>query len=159
MIRYIKSDIVDEIKTGKYDAAAHGCNCFCRMRSGVAKALTDAWPDIAVADKRLTQEGDFNKLGSYSNLDIKQIIDGQTKQLIRFYNLYTQYNYGYDGGQYLKYDALSLALEKMARSLNSYNQDIIMPKIGCGLAGGDWNIVEEIIENKLEKFNVTICEL
>jgi O-acetyl-ADP-ribose deacetylase (regulator of RNase III) len=31
-----------------------------------------------------------------------------------------------------------------------------LPKIGCGLAGGDWNIVRQIIERELIDMDVTI---
>jgi len=35
-------------------------------------------------------------------------------------------------------------------------QHIGLPKIGCGLAGGDWNIVKEIIQKELKDCNVII---
>ena len=32
---------------------------------------------------------------------------------------------------------------------------IAMPKIGCGLAGGDWDVVSEILESVSEKYGRT----
>lgn len=31
-----------------------------------------------------------------------------------------------------------------------------MPKIGCGLAGGDWNVVEKIIKNTFIKEEIEV---
>jgi len=37
--------------------------------------------------------------------------------------------------------------------------EVIMPLVGAGLGGGNWDIIEEIIENILGKSNVTIFQL
>ena len=34
-----------------------------------------------------------------------------------------------------------------------------LPKIGAGLAGGDWNVIQKIIEEELPGENVTIVVL
>jgi len=39
------------------------------------------------------------------------------------------------------------------------DEDILMPLVGAGLGGGNWDIIEEIIENILGKSNVTIFQL
>ncbi len=33
-----------------------------------------------------------------------------------------------------------------------------IPKIGCGLAGGDWKVVEQIIKEHLSEHDLTIVE-
>lgn len=168
MIRYIKANIVDEIKTGQYDAAAHGCNCFCRMGAGVAKALTDEWPEIAVSDqsykvsKKRPQgitEGDHNKMGNFSSLDLyKTTKNGRFEQVITIYNLYTQYRYGTDQRQ-IDYHALSMSLYKMYHDFRKSPTSLIIPKIGAGLAGGDWSTIENIIQARLPDTLITVCEL
>lgn len=62
-------------------------------------------------------------------------------------NAYTQYDYGTDKIN-LDYDALRLCLRKINMLCDGL--DIGLPKIGCGLAGGDWNIVSKIIEEELQ---------
>lgn len=44
------------------------------------------------------------------------------------------------------------------RKLNSVykNKTIGMPKIGAGLAGGDWNKIEKIIKKEMTNCNVII---
>ena len=38
----------------------------------------------------------------------------------------------------------------------NFGKSIGLPKIGCNLAGGDWNIVREIIRRELKDMDVTI---
>lgn len=46
----------------------------------------------------------------------------------------------------LSYPALSQCLVELALTAGTLGASIHMPKIGTGLAGGDWNIVENIID-------------
>jgi hypothetical protein len=34
-----------------------------------------------------------------------------------------------------------------------------MPKIGCGIAGGDWNKVSKMIKDTFKNCKVVICKL
>lgn len=51
-----------------------------------------------------------------------------------------------DGKRYLSYDALYKCMENLKDACEYYQvNEVAMPKIGCGLAGGNWEIVKEII--------------
>jgi len=54
-----------------------------------------------------------------------------------------------DGKVYLQYDHLKTALDRVAYFVKSVIEDasVHMPRIGCGLAGGTWDKVEEVIES------------
>jgi len=54
----------------------------------------------------------------------------------------------------LDYDALRMCMRKINHEFPG--RKIGLPKIGCGLAGGDWNIVQGIIEDELHDCDVTI---
>lgn len=58
----------------------------------------------------------------------------------------------------LSYHALKLCLEKV-QFRNKDKIQIWMPKIGSGLAGGNWNTIEKMIESTLINTNVTVFEL
>jgi hypothetical protein len=150
MIKYKVANIVDEIKTNAYDAVIHGCNCQNTMGSGIALALRNLEPSVYDADLK-TQRGDFNKLGNFTFAYYNDT---------RIYNIYQQFRYGKDGKRYVIYPALELGLMKVAFEL-APGSKIISGKIGCSLAGGDWNIVSDIIDRTLCKqgHEVTICEL
>ncbi len=48
-------------------------------------------------------------------------------------------------GPPVRYDAIEEALGALAREAEAIDASVHMPRIGCGLSGGDWEIVEPII--------------
>ena len=148
-MKEIIDDLIQLTKSGKFDIIAHGCNCFCVMNGGFAKQIKDNFLSAWSADQK-TEKGDYNKLGNYSF---------GVYNKVKIYNCYTQYNYGTDKVR-LDYEALTLCLRKI--NFDNYTSSKItigLPKIGCGLAGGDWNIVKKIIEKELKDMDVTIINL
>jgi O-acetyl-ADP-ribose deacetylase (regulator of RNase III) len=66
----------------------------------------------------------------------------------------------------IRYDAIRAGLNKTYKALNEAKANNVeisvhLPKIGAGLAGGDWNIIEKIIEEELisKGIDVTVYEL
>jgi O-acetyl-ADP-ribose deacetylase (regulator of RNase III) len=59
----------------------------------------------------------------------------------------------------LRYWALKLCLAKLNRQAKFGMASVHMPRIGCGLAGGEWSRVEEIIANTLVDVPVTVYDL
>lgn len=60
--------------------------------------------------------------------------------------VYGQNTYG-RGRCQTNYAALEKALKMVAKSAARHNLQVYIPYgIGCGLAGGDWNVVRDIIE-------------
>jgi hypothetical protein len=49
----------------------------------------------------------------------------------------------------IRYEALRIALEKVAAHALEIKAKVHMPKIGTGLARGDWKFIQEIIEQEL----------
>lgn len=121
----------------------HGCNCWHTMGGGVARYIAEKYPEAYMADKN-TPLGDAKKLGKYSFA----IVDEKT-----IVNAYTQFDFGTDTRK-LDYNAL---VDVMERIFYDFTDDTVaMPKIGCGLAGGDWRIVRAILESAAEKHTRTI---
>ena len=73
-------------------------------------------------------------------------------------NSYTQYNYGKnhkDGvAKPIDYEALALCLRKINKTFTG--KHIGLPKIGAGLAGGDWNRIKNIIQTELKDMQVSV---
>ena len=119
---------------------AHQCNCYCIMGGGIARQIRLKYPEAYQADLE-TIRGDRSKLGTFSM--------GHNGTRI-IYNLYGQYGYG--SGLQTDYRALEMALRAMRKDI-WINYVNIWPEVGvpfgmgCGLAGGDWPTVEDIINN------------
>ena len=64
-------------------------------------------------------------------------------------NLYAQEGYGHNR-RYTNYAALGECLMVIADYKYNFGTDVYLPYgIGCGLAGGDWAIVEQIISDAI----------
>jgi O-acetyl-ADP-ribose deacetylase (regulator of RNase III) len=142
-ITYTKGDLLKLINN--FDIIVHGCNCFHTFGAGIAKQIKSKFPQAYQADLS-TKYADKSKLGTYS-------LSTHNNTII--INAYIQFNYGTSKPQ-LNYQALTNCLTNIAT--NYPNKSIAMPKIGCGLAGGDWKTVEKIITETLKNHQVTIVE-
>lgn len=152
-MKEIDGDLIELAKDGLFDVIAHGANCFNTMGAGIAPQIKNAFPDAWYADQRTTR-GDMMKLGCYTHADV-EINDRGWLTVI---NAYTQYKYGRnheDGDEKpIDYHALRLAMRKIN---NKYKgKSIGLPKIGAGLAGGNWEKIKKIISEELKDMDVTI---
>jgi O-acetyl-ADP-ribose deacetylase (regulator of RNase III) len=66
----------------------------------------------------------------------------------------TQEHYGRTGQKYVDYDAVQTCFQRLRRIMKE-GDSVAIPKIGAGLGGGDWKIIEKIIEEEMEGVQVT----
>lgn len=140
-MKTVIGNLIKLAKEGHFDAIVHGCNCHCRMGSGIAKAIRAEFPEAFEADRR-TSPGDRSKLGTYTSC---QVETGNGK--VSVINAYTQFDFGTDSRK-ADYDAIRTVFQSLKRDFAG--KRIGYPKIGAGLAGGDWATIESIIEEELE---------
>lgn len=157
MYKEIKGDLIELALKGKFDVIAHGCNCFCTMKSGIAPKMDKAFYCSEYKYEESQYKGDINKLGSV-DFETFEVKDSNNLYLdLTIVNAYTQYYYGQNSPNCktpLDYSALRLCLRKMNHIFAG--KHIGLPKIGCGLAGGEWVAVKEIIQTEIVDCNVTI---
>jgi O-acetyl-ADP-ribose deacetylase (regulator of RNase III) len=73
-------------------------------------------------------------------------------------NAVTQKNFG-RSGRYVSYDAVRLVMQRANVLCKAGGiTEIAMPKIGAGLAGGDWDIIAQIIEEESTNFQPVVYE-
>jgi O-acetyl-ADP-ribose deacetylase (regulator of RNase III) len=63
-------------------------------------------------------------------------------------------------GPPIRYDALTKCLQKVAMKAAELHASIHMPRIGCGLAGGKWQLVEPLVVQNLcdQGLSVTVYD-
>ena len=135
-INYIHEDLF----TTPCDVIAHGCNVQGVMGSGVAKLIKEKY---------------FNAYQEYYNLYTQGKLTLGTVQIVKFSQKYiancvTQRYYGKENKVYVDYEAFAECMKKLNYVGKSKNLTIAMPKIGSGLGGGNWDILEEIIEEEFQ---------
>lgn len=156
----VNGDLISLAKAGTFDVIAHGCNCFCTMGAGIAPLMAEAFGADSFPKEDKMYYGDVNKLGTIDHKSIP-LRDSEGKfngSVVRVVNAYTQYDFGsnHEGGRAMPvdYEAIRLVMRKMNHLFQGSH--IGLPLIGCGLAGGDWNVVKRIIQEELTDCTVTI---
>ena len=154
MINFINGNILNATE----DIICHQVNCKGVMGSGLAKQIKDKYPECYQAYKEFLQIYKPNKA-----LGKSQIVPCNDGKFV--VNIYGQLNYGIDK-QHTDYKALWNGLDSVANAvinINKYkNKTVAIPYgIGCGLGGGDWNIVYAIIQEIFDSYgcDVTIYKL
>ncbi len=148
-MKIIKGDLIKLALEGKFDVIVHGCNCYCTMGAGIAMAIKSEFPEAYEADCK-TEKGSKDKLGTYSHATIEK-----NENKITVINAYTQHDYK---GQGIKtdYEAIRSVFKKLKS--NYSEKRIGYPKIGAGLAGGDWKQISKIIDEELINEDHTLVE-
>jgi len=161
----IEGDLIKLAKSGVFDVIAHGCNCRCKMGAGIAPQMAKAFGCDRFEMEHYTG---IEKLG---NIDYETFVLGENaiwsledaknnrnEPELAVVNAYTQYNYGRnheDGDEIpFSYEAFTLCMRKINYVFNG--KHIGLPRIGAGLAGGDWKIIKAIIQKELKDCRVTI---
>ena len=151
MIEYIKYNLFNH----EQQVIVHGCNAVGVMGSGFAKELRSKYPEC------YTKYHNF--CNSYKNTsELMGRVCYWHGSNITIANCITQEKYGRDGNKYVSYDAINDSMKDIYIEFSDINPKpiISMPKIGAGLGGGDWSIIEPIIKLWLDKeFHMRIYEL
>ena len=153
----IEGNLITLAKEGKFDVIAHGCNCYCNMGAGIAPQMANAFGCDKFTMEHPEHQGDINKLGTI-DYEHFPLLRGNGLMVV---NAYTQYGTGFNrltvSTSALDYEALTLCLRKMNYIFKGLH--IGLPYvIGCGLAGGDINIVLPIIRRELKDMFVTMVK-
>lgn len=133
MIKEKIGDLISLAKNNEFDVILQGCNCHHSMNSGIAKQIKFQIPEAFAVDLE-TAHGDKSKLGTISYTKQSPFI---------VVNCYTQFDSGLNG-VYADYNAIEKSFIEVKNTFPG--KRIGMPKIGAGLAKGDWNIIKQIIE-------------
>lgn len=131
-------------------------NCQGVMGAGIAKAIRDRWSKVYIEYINACKN-ELNKLGNINCVSISE----EGKNPFYIINMFAQERYGRDGKCYTNYDSFRACCKKI-KCLPFSNLTIGFPDhIGCGLAGGDWTVIKEILEEEFggEDWQVEIWKL
>lgn len=135
MIEYKEGNLLD-VKQG---IIVHGVNAQGVMGAGVALAIKKKYPK-AYEEYLVSYNTGNLYLGS------SQMVEVLEDQLLTICNACTQEYYGTDKRQ-VNYAALCMCFTSIFRTARIYKETVHFPKIGAGLAGGDWDIIEQLIND------------
>jgi len=149
-IKYLVGDATYPVGPG-LKIIIHICNDIDKWGRGFVLAVSKRWkePEIAYHNLKLCER----KLGEI------QII--RVEADIYVINMIAQHSIGPDkeGHPPIRYDALVSCLQKVNEFAITNNASIHAPRIGAGLGGGNWVIIETIITEVFGDIAVYIYDL
>lgn len=147
-INYIKGDATSPIGNDK-KLIVHICNDIGGWGKGFVLAISKKWK------KPEQQYREWFKSQKKFELGEVQFVDIDSKLSIA--NMIGQHKIKRLKGQIpIRYEAVEKCLSKVAEYSKENKFSVHMPRIGCGLAGGDWNTIEQIIQKKLIDRNIKV---
>ncbi|MHA2280056.1 MAG: Appr-1-p processing protein [Promethearchaeota archaeon] len=154
MITYLTGDATSPQGTGN-KIIAHICNNIGAWGKGFVLAISRRWkaPEIMykgwyVGARRREQESKFG-------LGETQIVRAESGIWVA--NMVAQDGiYAKKGVPPIRYTAVGSCLEILAVKAKEMPASVHMPRIGCGLAGGEWRFIEAIINDTLIKNDIPV---
>ena len=146
MIHLVKGDAT--LAPERPGIIVHVVNDVGAWGRGFVLAVSHRWPHVRVA-YRSNWRG--MKLGDV------QFVSAEEGLVVA--NLFGQR--GIRGGRLgppIRYGAVRKGLARVAVCARADGAHVSMPRIGCGLAGGNWEVVRGIVEEELDGLEVTVYE-
>lgn len=148
MINYINADLLNS----DCNFICHQVNCQGKMGSGVAKQIRDRWLEVY---------SNYIRVANSKMLGKVQILYIEDANIPRqcVVNMFAQEYYGYDGTRYTSYDAFWNCLNELKNQIPKGATIAFPYKIGCGLGGANWEIIEKMIDIVFKDYEVFIYKL
>lgn len=125
---------------------AHGCNCRGGFGSGVAGIVARLYPEArkAYLEKYKTERWTLGEV---------QFVEIHPDRIVA--NLATQDTFG-GLGRHVSYDAIDDCFVTLLEYAKAGAYTVAIPRIGAGLAGGSWPVIESIIREVVQHYPVDI---
>ena len=146
MITYTVGDATAPVGSGP-KIIAHICNDQGGWGAGFVLAVSRRWPEPEAEYRRFAQP-----------LGFCQLVQVATDLIVA--NMIVQRGFPTrERPCAVDYAALRIALEWVSRQASVRGATVHMPRIGAGIAGGDWTTIAAIIESVMGAVPVTIYDL
>ena len=161
-IRYLVGDATnpEPIDPTKKQVILHCCNNVGAWGAGFVLALSEKWPE---PEKKYRAWSERNKDCCQGRMPLGEVQFVDVSEDITVVNIIGQCGVGPDHLRRppIRYDAVSKGLWYTAGYFRPSTHEINLPKMGTGLAGGDWIIIERLLELHLvsKGYSVTVYTL
>ncbi|HEX5323684.1 MAG TPA: macro domain-containing protein [Capsulimonadaceae bacterium] len=155
-LRYVTGDATAPLGQGPR-IIAHICNDIGGWGKGFVGALSRKWREPEAAYRRW-----YRSQGIEQPFTLGQVQFVSVAQDLWVGNIIGQHGIGRPGGAApVRYEAIREGLARVAGFARENNASVHMPRIGAGLAGGDWSVIQEIIRDELldKGIAVTVYDL
>lgn len=148
-IQYTKGDATSP-QSEDNKVIVHICNDIGGWGKGFVMAISKRWKKPENQYREWFKSKDGFKLGKVQFVQVEE--DLWVANLIGQHKI----NKDENGNAPIRYDAIEQGLEEVASFAIENKASIHMPRIGCGLAGGKWEMIEPIILKTLSDNNIEV---
>ncbi len=148
-IQYTKGDATSP-QSEDNKVIVHICNDIGGWGKGFVMAISKRWKKPENQYREWFKSKDGFKLGKVQFVQVEE--DFWVANLIGQHKI----NKDENGNAPIRYDAIEQGLEEVASFAIENKASIHMPRIGCGLAGGKWEMIEPIILKTLSDNNIEV---
>lgn len=149
MIKIIEGNILNASET----VIGHQVNCLGYMGAGLAMQIKARYSETYQRYREICDHHSDNRSELMGMVYLAHNSDGKT-----IANIFSQLDVGRSERK-TDYESLNIGLNKVCEYAKENNLTVALPyKIGCGLAGGDWNIVYKMIDSVFSDYEVTLYE-
>ena len=130
---------------------AHICNDSGAWGKGFVLALSK----VSIAPERAFRQWHANRANNDFALGSMQFVQFAPETLVA--NMIGQHKIRAKHGiPPIRYEAVEKALSAVCREALRLGASVHLPRIGCGLAGGDWRRIQLLLEERLCAFDVSV---
>lgn len=148
-VTYVRGDATRPSGKGRHIVAHVVNNRTPNWGAGFARVVRKQWPAVQ-DDFREWVEGDVERL------NLGAFHTSPVDSRITVAHMVCQEGYGPSIRPRVRYAAMRTCLSKLASFALLQKAAVHLPRIGCGQAGGSWEVVEELIEDVLVRKGVRV---
>ena len=148
-LEYTVGDATQPVGEGN-KIIVHVCNDIGAWGAGFVLALSKRW--------KLPENESRAWHKSMIGFELGEVQFVQVEEMLWVANLIGQHRIRRDenGNPPIRYEAIQKGMESIRQKALELNASLHMPRIGCGLAGGKWESIEPILEDKLSKHGLQV---
>jgi len=163
-IQYVQGDATSP-EGGQVRIIVHICNDVGGWGKGFVLAISKKWPQPEKAYRQWYKDKGFeptdgvqferisglDRYTKETSFDLGHVQFVQVADNLWVANMLAQYGIkrSKDGIPPIRYSYAGKCLERVRQFAQKHNASVHMPRIGCGLAGGKWDEMEEIVKSRL----------
>jgi hypothetical protein len=147
-IKYLKGDATQPRGTGLRIIAQVVNDRASTWGAGFALAIRKKWPHI--------QESFRLWAATPSNFQLGNIHSEQIDTSTDIFSMICQHGYGPSPKPRIRYEHLKSCLSELAGFAEQRKASVHIPRIGSGQAGGNWEIISELIDQTLCRQNISV---
>jgi O-acetyl-ADP-ribose deacetylase (regulator of RNase III) len=156
VIKYLKGDATYPQAKPPW-IIAHIVNNRGGFGKGFALALSKVWPQ-AKNEYKAWFDGGEEVTGFPFELGSIQLVELGSNKWVA--NMLAQRGYKSSVNPIpVNYEALRKCLALVRLDAYQFNATVHMPRIGCGNGGGDWEVINKLIEEELQGIDVFVYDL